>query len=254
VLLKSDVIYTQQLCNENYKDIISSSVRIRLFDKKGYHSGSGICISETKENKKWTYLIITAAHVMVKEPPTRELFDLLVPLIPIEEQTITYEISAFQRDAKGFILKTLNISLNQKMPVVVDEVMDLAIITIKSNKQLPLIPASILKNTDYDKQYIGQPLFSVSCPYGAIPVIITNGNLVAKKRTVKKHVFDYANILLSPGSSGGGVFDESAKLTGIFSMMRTSEVPYLAYYVSSKTIRQFIKENLKHLKPLWKGY
>jgi len=73
---------------------------------------------------------------------------------------------------------------------------------------------------------LGEPLYAFAFPYGE--PMFTTGMFSYVGRVYDDYVYDQSSLIVYPGSSGGGVFNENQKCVGLVMRMRGAGLNYIA--------------------------
>ncbi|MBO5271133.1 MAG: trypsin-like peptidase domain-containing protein [Clostridia bacterium] len=103
-----------------------------------------------------------------------------------------------------------------------DVAMDIALLKIESDTALT--PVEIGASDDH---VIGQDVVAIGNPLGNLPGTVTDGIVSALERTITIEGYSrkviQTNAAISPGNSGGGLFDRFGRLVGIVNAKNSSE-------------------------------
>lgn len=197
-----NVLFTPQ-------DMLTTAVTIhdyRTFKANG--SGSIIDVSRLTEDLNMV-TVLTAFHV-AKDNPT--------PLICIRRY-----------DKNGMVVRTI---IAQGVIYTGYPARDLATIWFTVSRKIKLKVAPVAKNHNF---VVGEKLWLTSSPAGAYPLLnegIFGGWCRASLFVV--HPGGYYTGGVSPGSSGGGIFNDKYELVGVIS--RVLSTPFIIGTEKSKTI------------------
>jgi len=84
-----------------------------------------------------------------------------------------------------------------------------------SAKDAPLVPVVGVRS--YDSLEVGEPVFTLGSPVG-LELTLSNGILSGRRDEKDRH-YVQTTAPISPGSSGGGLFDARGNLIGVTTMM-----------------------------------
>lgn len=181
--------------NQPIGNALRSSVMVVI---KDYASGSGFAVAQ--ENGKT--LIMTNDHVCQASRGKDMLTDKDDYSSPLNTIEITIE-DIYGKQYKAKVVKASNLHLLKKK----EKGSDLCLLEVDTKLQVVTFSGS--------EPLLGDRVFSVSAPKGIFP-LVNEGFVGAAYEDRGLKEIRVTSIILSPGSSGGGVFDsETGEVVGV---------------------------------------
>ncbi len=162
-----------------------------------------------------------SSESLAQSKPRASIFDLLASTVYIESDKgsgsgVLVNSDAFVITAYHVIdeVKSLKIKTSdgRSFPTVrvlgTDELNDLAVLQIFGDN-LPFVTMG-----DTEKLLVGDPIYAVGAPKG-LEGTVTKGIVSAKRKSQTSFGLLQIDAAISPGSSGGGIFNEDGHLVGI---------------------------------------
>lgn len=123
-----------------------------------------------------------------------------------------------------------------------DPATDIAILKITPNEVLYAVEVG-----SSNSLVVGEEVVAVGNPLGVLPGTVTNGIVSALNRVLEvngyKRTLIQTNTAISPGNSGGGLFDCNGKLVGIVNAKQTQEgAEGLGFAIPIDTVMELIVE------------
>jgi serine protease Do len=119
-----------------------------------------------------------------------------------------------------------------------DQKTDLALIKVKSGKDLPMVELG-----DSDTLEIGEWVMAIGNPFG-LAQTVTVGIVSAKGRVIGSGPYDdfiQTDASINPGNSGGPLLDINGQVIGINSMM-ASQAQGIGFAIPINTAKQMIAQ------------
>lgn len=185
------VVQVTHLVADSVVEITTSSVKYNLYYGQYVESGagSGVIIGRSETNSK-IYYVVTNHHVV--------------------------------DDAEKIELTLRNGTKLEGKYISSDIISDIAIIQIESNDELTVATLGNGNNS-----LVGQEVVVIGNPLGQLGGTVTNGIISALEREVTidglKMNLMQTNAAISPGNSGGGMFNMSGELIGIINAKYTDQ-------------------------------
>lgn len=206
-----------------------SSISVRVKTPIG-SSGSGIAFTRKDAYGKDVTYVWTAGHVCLHRETIP--FVYIGPKIPMSKirSVVPTEITYYtnltvSQDVviNGKFAYTTNLSATLIKCSPDDEGNDLAVLRVNgkffnNNKVEFDLSGRIPK--------LGEPLYAFAFPYGE--PMFTTGMFSYVGRVYDDYVYDQSSLIVYPGSSGGGVFNENQKCVGLVMRMRGAGLNYIA--------------------------
>lgn len=234
LIVLNDIIVTAETFQNIPGFLQTISVKVKTSDGKGGEwNGSGVAI--TRKDSTGTNdvtFIWTAAHLfhhnnniisiiffgqsgtndpiidhaMLEQPIVKNgevigKTNILAKLIKYSDSVSGHDLAVLKVDGKFFNTNT---------------------VTFASDKELPRV---------------GDPLYSVTSPYGEINSFSTG--VYSFIGRMDDYIFDQTTCVIYPGSSGGGIFSPDGKCLGLTTVMRA---PSLNYSIPIRRMRKWAKQ------------
>lgn len=224
------------------------SLVMKVENNKNQLFCGGVFISPT--------IILTARHCILDEVSIlkyryllgEEVFQtMILPQVKqvIANQEIEYTTydsfsnnqSDFRNSLKTYKAKLMYITYDDLLDQNSMKINDLALLKVEQENA-----SNNWLNISSNDNKVSNTVFSVGMPKGE-PWIFSKGMIAQKKFFREKHAFDYVNIFIAPGSSGGPLVNSSGELVGIaHSMFSPPGVGHsgLSLYISTNKLREYL--------------
>ena len=209
------VAQVSALVADSVVEVTTSSVQYDFFYGQQVVSGagSGVIFGRSETNKE-KYYIVTNHHVIDGAE----------------------NISVRLRDGSEYPCT----------PIGSDVIADIGVLQIVSDKEL-----TVAELGDSDSLVVGEEIVVIGNPLGRLGGTVTNGIISALERKVNVEGLDMTllqhNAAISPGNSGGGIFDTSGYLVGIVNAKSSeSSAEGLGFAIPINYAYEMISDILTH--------